>query len=95
MKQWIKGDHAAASKLDPTIGAIVAAAVDIAVRLELHTKFGIDEATLLQVGLEVAFLAFLVRSVQTNWRRKKPTPPAVEEPSHAADAQPPAADAEP
>lgn len=76
MKAWVKGDQSLASRVDPTIGAIVAAVVDIFVSFDLHTKLGMGEDQLLQIGLHIAVLVLALRSLQLNakGRRKKLDP---------------------
>lgn len=93
MKQWVTGNDTTAARVDPTVGAIVALVVDIIVRLNIHTQFGVDEATLLQVGLDVAFLVLVVRSIQLNVKkRQRVAAPAEPEP---AEPEPESAKPEP
>ena len=100
MKQWVTGNDTTAARVDPTVGAIVALMVDIIVRLNIHTQFGVDEATLLQVGLDVAFLVLVVRSIQLNVKKRQrvaaPAEPESEpKPEPEPDAKPqPEAEAE-
>lgn len=79
MKQWVAGQKESAAKIDPTVGAIVVAIVDLVVMMGLHTKLGVSESDLLQIGLHVGTLLLVFRSAQINvLGRNKATEPAAD-----------------
>jgi hypothetical protein len=81
MKQWVTGNSTSAAKVDPTVGAVVIAVVDILVMLGVHTQLGLSEGDLLQAGLHVGTILLVARSAQLNIqgrRRKKAEPEDAE-----------------
>ena len=87
MKNWVAGKETTAAKVDPTVGAVVIAIVDILVMLNLHTQFGISEGDLLQVGLHVGTLLLVFRSAQLNLRGRKAPPESAPEPEPAEEPE--------
>jgi hypothetical protein len=79
MNNWVAGKGTTPARVDPTIGAIVIAVVDILVMFNVHTKLGVSENDLLQVGLHVGTILLALRSVQLNvvGRKGKAAAPAV------------------
>jgi hypothetical protein len=80
MKNWVAGKHESAARVDPAIAAIITSVVDLIVMLDLHTKLGIAPEQLLGVLLHVAVIATLLRTVQTNYKRKPKPKEAAPEP---------------
>lgn len=88
MMKWIKGEHANAAKVDPAVATALAIVVEVIIRFDLHTKMGISPEVLLMTLLDIAAVAMILRSIQTN-SRKKPEAPAANDtpptPTHPAE----------
>lgn len=84
MKAWVKGDNAVAAKIDPTVGAALAAIVEVLVRFDVHTKLGLSPADLLAILVDIAFVLLTLRSIQLHVTKKKAAaanePPPAEDP---------------
>lgn len=93
MKNWVAGKHESAARVDPAIAAIITSIVDMIVMFDLHTKLGIAPEQLLGALLHIAVIATLLRTVQTNYKRKPkevaPEPePEVETPEETEAPEP-------
>jgi hypothetical protein len=78
MMMWVKGNKTSAAKLDPTIGALVAAVVEILIRFDLHTRMGISAEDMMATLLDIAFVALTIRAIQINIRKNPPADPPAE-----------------
>lgn len=88
MMKWIKGDHHSAAKIDPAFATVITIVAQILIRFDLHTKLGLSPDLLLTTLLDIATVALIIRSIQTNVTKKPPATPAVNDEPPAPPAPP-------